>query len=477
MNKKLLFIFSIILFSISISVFAILPEPGGTPLKMGSSETFEISLKFKESNSETLSIGTDDTGQATLVWNVQYIKTSSTGKPTQGEAVCNASGGWSGEKPMSGEEKITLPEETTFYILSCHKKDKPDEGGLATALIIVKRISLTANPSTVILGESTKLTYDITSIYGIDSSHKPTVTTLDPRLRLPGTIHDVFPKTFLPDSSNKIKTTPPQCYLNNDLITISSTGKGEISKKPTDDTTYILKCTWKDDSGTHQSSASVLVKVAKLEFDISPKEYYIETTPLPISVLLGWQSRYFDKCTASSSPNVWSGDKPLSGIEGVKSNGPTSFTLECSGINGDFSRKKLLTQRLNSKSLSSFPLWIAANPSQIFQGEEVIVTWGIQGAFDSCYLSLKPDTPVLGYSDDTQQLKACFSGKNRGPECFNNLQHHWSENPSHFQLSPREKALMKRDPKYTPKFSISHFGYHSIKIKPQEETKVSIILY
>lgn len=499
MNKKLLFIFSIILFSISISVFAILPEPGGTPPKTGSSETFEISLKFKESNSETLSIGTDDTGQATLVWEVKYIKTSSTGKPTQGEAVCNASGGWSGEKSMSGEEKITLPKETTFYILSCHKKDKPDEGGLVTASIIVKRISLTANPSTVILDESTKLTYDITSIYGIGSSPTPTVTTLDPRLRLPGAIHDVFiPETSLPGSSNKIKTTPPQCYLNNDLITISSTGKGEISKNPTDDTTYTLKCTWQDSSGSHQSSASVLVKVAKVEFDIDPKEYYIETTPLPIPVLLGWQSRYFDKCTASSNPNVWSGDKSLSGIEEVKVNSPTSFTLECSGINGDSSRKKSLTQKIEAKSLSSFPVWIVAKPSQIFQGEEVIVTWGItgRGSFDSCSLSLEPLTPVLAYSNDT----SCFAGGNQPggnqqgegksfmwggttssttkatsnpADCFK--EHIWIENPTQFKLSPRELAQLEKNPSYYKKsFSISTSGYHSIKIKPTQDTTVSI---
>ncbi|MGC8881015.1 MAG: hypothetical protein ACP5OX_02045, partial [Minisyncoccia bacterium] len=233
MNKKLIFFSFIIFLGFITSTYARIGDYKTPPDRKGgsfSNETFLISLKFKESNSEILSIGSDDTGQATLVWKVTYTNGE---KPTQGEAICTASGGWTGEKPMQGEEKIPLPTENTDYILNCYKKDKAEEGGIATASIRIKSISLVANPSIIVLGENVKLSYDISSIYEEKTPPSLTTTTLNPRWKLPGAIQDVIdPLLGGTLSPEKIKPVTPECYLNDELIHISD--KEEITEYPVD---------------------------------------------------------------------------------------------------------------------------------------------------------------------------------------------------------------------------------------------------
>ena len=481
MNKKHLYLSLIILISLIFSFNSLkaISFPRGTPSSSPSSSslTYNLSLVFKEVDKDTIEIGTDDSeGYATLEWELSGFDRLRKVTLSNDSYYCKASGDWSGEKQISGEEKVNYSKERKTFFLSCYEKNDPNNPvASASAKIEVLKATLTADPSIIIQGESVTLKYSFNVPSSAPSFPIPSIPTTKPRL--PAAIFD------LGNPSNpSVPTAKPSskeaysCTLNEKVVTLSLTNSGESTETPSDDTTYTFKCSWQDELGNHSSSATTTVKVAKLNFDIYPTEYYKETTTLPVEVLLGWESRYFDKCEASSNPNVWQGQKSLTGQETAKVNGPTSFTLTCSGINGDYSRKKSITKKIEEKSLFSFPVWLIANPSQVYQGEEVIVSWGISGSFDSCSLSLKPLCEILGYSNDTSAVNKCNRGSRYypkiDPECFKNIQHIWDT--TKFTLSQRDRAQMQKNPDYSKSFNIGSSGYGSIKIKPDKDTTVSI---
>jgi len=478
MNKKHLYLSLIILISLIFSFNSLkaISFPRGTPSSSPSSSslTYNLSLVFKEVDKDTIKIGTDDNGYATLEWELSGFDRLRKVNLSNDSYYCKASGDWSGEKQISGEEKVNYSKEGKTFFLSCYKKDDPNNPvASASAKIEVLKTTLTADPSIIIQGESVTLKYSFNAPF----LPLPSIPTTRPRL--PAAIFDLgnpnnpSVPTAKP-SSIDIETY--SCTLNEKVVTLSLTNSGESTERPADDTTYTFKCSWQDELGNHSSSATTTVKVAKLDFDIYPTEYYKETATLPVEVLLGWESRYFDKCEASSTPNVWQGQKSLTGQETVKVNGTTSFTLTCSGINGDYSRKKSITKKIEEKSLFSFPVWLTANPSQVYPGEEVIVSWGISGRFDSCSLSLKPLCEILGYSNDTSAVNKCNRGSQYYPkidtECFKNIQHIWDT--TKFTLSENDRAQMQKNPNYSKSFNIGSSGYGSIKIKSDKDTEVSI---
>lgn len=509
MNKKqIIFLLTIFLIIglFKTSVFAI--DFGKPPIPTIPELPLFISLQFKikDITASSITIGSEDTGSVDLVWQVGG---------TKDPVICEASGGWSGQKQTPfGTEKITYSKQTTNYTLTCYKQNELDKKVSQTATINVRNISLSANPQTVILGESTSLNYNLGG-FDLGESKKnglPTTTTTKFKF-LPGAILDLAPKDGVSDDSKLPKLSDLSCSLYaNDVEKCSviqplnfdysdyDYSQSELPKcniqdekidakileTPTDDTTYTLKCTWSDEMGKHQSSSnSVLVKVARVDFDVYPKEYYKEIVEYPVPILLGWQSKYFQKCEASSDPsNVWSGEKPLQGQETASVNGSTTFTLTCSGIDGDFNRKKSITQKVEEKSLFDVPVWIMAKPPEVNQGEEVIVSWGKEGNFDTCSLTIKPLTEILAYSNDTPELRKC-SNRGRGegssspyfkidPECFKNIQYTWETNPKNFALSEKDKAQMQKDPNYYKSFNIGSSGYGSIKIKPEKDTELKI---
>jgi hypothetical protein len=488
MNKKHLYLSLIILISLIFSFNSLkaisFPRSRETPPSSSSSLTYNLSLVFKEVNKDTIEIGPDDNGYATLEWELSGFDRLRKVTLSNDSYYCKASGDWSGEKQISGEEKVNYSKEEKTFFLSCYKKDDPSNPvASASAKIEVLKATLTADPSIIIQGETVTLKYSLYS-FNAPSLPLPSIPTTRPipsipttKPRLPSAIFDLGNPSnpSVPTAKPSSKETY-SCTLNEKVVTLSSTNSGESTERPSDDTTYTFKCSWQDKLGNHSSSATTTVKVAKLNFDIYPTEYYKETTTLPVEVLLGWESRYFDKCEASSDPNVWQGQKSLTGQETAKVNGTTSFTLTCSGINGDYSRKKSITKKIEEKSLFSFPVWLIANPSQVYQGEEIIVSWGISGSFDSCSLSLKPLCEILGYSNDTSAVNKCNRGSQYypkiDPECFKNIQHIWDT--TKFTLSPREKAKYQQDPDYSKSFNIGSRGYGSIKIKPDKDTVVSI---
>lgn len=78
-----------------------------------------------------------------------------------GASSCNASGGWSGEQPLSGSQVVS-PPKTTTYVLTC-----AGPGGTGAKSVTVRvedlsshsgiRISLIASPATITVGQSTTI--------------------------------------------------------------------------------------------------------------------------------------------------------------------------------------------------------------------------------------------------------------------------------------------------------------------------------
>jgi hypothetical protein len=92
-------------------------------------------------------------GTSTLKWSTRYANT------------CNASGGWTGTRPLSGTETTVPLTTTTTYALSCI-----GNGGTVTESVIVSvtappvpTLTLAADPLSIASGDSSTLTWSSTN--------------------------------------------------------------------------------------------------------------------------------------------------------------------------------------------------------------------------------------------------------------------------------------------------------------------------
>jgi hypothetical protein len=201
---------------------------------------------------------------------------------------CTASGGWSGSRPLSGNETTGPLSTTTTFTLTCRNASGSASASETVSVATpepVPTVTLTAQPATVDENGSATLEWSATNADSCTAS---------------GGWSGSRP-------SNGNETIGP----------ISST------------TTFTLTC--RNTSGS--ASASEIVSVATSEpvptVTLTAQRATINEND---TTTLEWTAENADSCTASGD---WSGSKPVSGSEVV---GPllrsSSFTLTCSGAGG-----------------------------------------------------------------------------------------------------------------------------------------------
>ena len=72
---------------------------------------------------------------------------------------CVASGDWSGNKPTSGDEYLSKPRGTYTFILTCTGPGGSASDTATTKVIQVPRCTFTANPTSIILPQSSTLSW------------------------------------------------------------------------------------------------------------------------------------------------------------------------------------------------------------------------------------------------------------------------------------------------------------------------------
>jgi len=205
---------------------------------------------------------------------------------------CTASGGWSGAKALDGSQEVS-PSATTTYTLACI-----GAGGTATSSVIVNvtpfpqpTVMLTANPTFVLSGGTTTLTWTTTNATSCTA--------------------------FL--GWNGAKAT---------------TGVEVVT--PTATTTYQLDCTGpgglgSDDAVVNFATTSTSTPSAPtLTFTANPTTVHGSSTSQATTTLT-WNSSNANTCIASGG---WSGSKALDGSETFEPTATTTYVLDCMGLGG-----------------------------------------------------------------------------------------------------------------------------------------------
>ena len=127
------------------------------------------------------------------------------------------------------------------------------------------------------------------------------------------------------------------------------------------------------------SSCQVVVVTPSVSLSALPSSIFLGN-----SATLSWTSANVSSCTASASPisGTWTGARPTSSSFPHESTGAltatTTFTLSCTGVNGNASDAKTVTVTVGDPG--DIIADLVATPDRISSGESALLTWSSQGA-------------------------------------------------------------------------------------------------
>ena len=279
-------------------------EPDGTywtsPLTTSSAFTLTCSGKGGEvSETVTVQVQTD-----TVVPSVQISADQMAVLPGEmirlawsgdGIDACVAADGWSGAKPLTGNEEVGPIRDNTKFSLVCTGPGGTADDGVAVTVVAaaLPTVTVSAASTQVDYGASTDITW---SAHDADSC------------------------------------------LATDAWSGSKPMQGEQPVGPlSSDATFVLTCT--GTGGTASASASVSVAPAPgPTMDLTASPTTIENGE---TTLLSWMTTHADDCSASGA---WSGTMASSGSEQTAALFDTAtFTLSCEGVGGSVTQSVTVT--------------------------------------------------------------------------------------------------------------------------------------
>lgn len=211
---------------------------------------------------------------STLTWTSQYADS------------CEASGGWTGQKPTSGTQKVN-PTVTTTYILSCSGAGGSSVESVSVTVIPKLTVSCSVSPNPALVNQPVNFSAQASG----------------------GTGSYTYSWSGACTSTNKTcsKTFPePNTYSATLTVT----------------------------SGTQQVNTTCQVKVEALSptlsFNANPQHILLGE-----SSTLSWTSTNTNYCEASGG---WSGVRPPVGETIVSPRKSTTYTLTCYGVRGNISK-------------------------------------------------------------------------------------------------------------------------------------------
>lgn len=161
------------------------------------------------------------------------------------------------------------------------------------------------------------------------------------------------------------------CSLDQGIGGVPTSGSRSVS--PANTTTYTLSCS--GPGGSAQSSANVSV-IPKPTVSLKAS---LLTVEVPNSINLSWSSTNADSCTASGD---WSGGKSTNGSESItKPRGNYTFNLSCSGPGGQASGSQ------NVSVIQVPQCFFTASPSNIILPETSTLSWSCNYAGGGCTIN------------------------------------------------------------------------------------------
>jgi uncharacterized repeat protein (TIGR01451 family) len=234
---------------------------------------------------------------------------------------CTASNAWSGTKSTSGFQSVS-PSNNSTYALTC---SGPGGSTTCSASVAVTSnpapiCSITANPTTILIGKSSTLNWT---------------------------------------STNTISCTASNAWSGSKSLS------GTQSVSPDHNSTYTLTC--------YNSSDQAVTCSASVAVTSNPAPICsITANPTTISEgdssILNWTSTNTTSCTAS---NAWSGTKSTSGFQSVSPSNNSTYALTCSGPGGSTTCSASVAVTSNPAPTCS----ITANPTTISQGNSSTLSW------------------------------------------------------------------------------------------------------
>ncbi|NBD74264.1 hypothetical protein GVX82_04480 [Patescibacteria group bacterium] len=261
---------------------------------------------------------------------------------------CTASGGWSGEKALAGNEVVS-PSATTSYTLTCE-----GEGGTVETSVTVGVVPAEPAPAVTLDADPLQIQEGDTSTLSWSSTDADTCTASG--------------------SWSGARDT---------------SGSEEVAPSAT--STYTLTCSGA--GGTDEASVTV---------GVTPDE---PTAPAPTVTLsadpnsieaggtstLTWSSTDADTCTASDG---WSGSTGAGGSEEVSPSATTTYTLTCTGPGGSADDSTTVNVRLADDPEATTILDVVAEDEMLTTLESAVVAAELTGALDDAGASLTLFAPT-----------------------------------------------------------------------------------
>jgi RHS repeat-associated protein len=297
-----------------------------------------------------------------------------------------------GTVPVNGSISVSPSETTTFTITVT------GSGGTATASVTVTvtypppipTVSLSADPGTILLGESTTLTW--TSEHADTCVIDPGVGSVDPNgstavspsetttytiiatgpggtaadtvtvtvLQPPTASLSADPETILLGESSTLtwsSTYTDTCVIEPDVGTVDPSGSTTVS--PTETTTYTITATGSGGSATDSVTVTVIYPPT-VSLSADP-----DTIVLGESSTLSWSSTHADTCVIE--PGVGSVD--VNGAIAVSPTETTTYTITATGLGGT------ATDTVTVTVLYPPTVNISADPETIEVGQSATLSW------------------------------------------------------------------------------------------------------
>jgi len=306
---------------------------------------------------------------STLTWNASNATS------------CSASGGWAGNKALSGSETTPAITATTTFTLTCTNAS----GSSSSAAIVslqtttpAPTLTFSANPTSVNSGGSSTLTWSSTdatsctasggwsgsrAVSGSTQITNITATTTytlqctgaggtSPTRNATVTVNAAPPAPTLTFSANPTSvnsggsstltwnsTNATGCTASNGWSGARAASGSQQINGITATTTYTLQCT--GSGGNITRSATVTVSgtptpAPTVDLNVSPTNIAVGA-----SSTLSWTSTNATSCTASGG---WTGSKQMQGSESTGAlNNSATYTLTCTGAGGSGSDSATVT--------------------------------------------------------------------------------------------------------------------------------------
>ena len=267
--------------------------------------------------------------------NVQSNTQSTLTWTSSNATSCFASGGpWSGTKVRNGNEATQALTQTTTYSITCTGSDGSTASDSATITVNgggnAPTVNLNSNPSFVNNGANTTLTWNSNNANSCFASGGPWSGT---------------------KGTNGNQTVGP--LFNTTTFTITCTGNS--GQQVSDSTTVTV--------GNGGGGNPPYVNISA-----SPNP-----VPTGTQTQLFWNSSNADQCYATGGP--WTGPKLRNGSEFRQIVAPTTFTITCTGNNGQQAIDSVTVTPIGGGGGGIPSVILTASPTIIAPGQSSVLSW------------------------------------------------------------------------------------------------------